>query len=198
MAITDNFNRASLGANWSAGTGTIWTIPSSVAARPVDQYAYSSIFRSEASFPDNQYAQAVVQWVNAGDLGSGGVGVRMSATDGIFAFINATDIILAKRVSSVNTYNLTTASLTTADGSPRTLKIVVTGTSVDVYADTVLLISAFTVAGIASGAPGLIAVTGPSTAGLPVADDFESTDASGSTPTFFGATPSCMVGLRYV
>jgi hypothetical protein len=176
--ITDDFNRASLGANWSAAAGTIWTIPSSAAVRSVSQYAFTGIMRTEASFPDDQYAQAKVQWVNAGDPGYGGVGARMSAGNGYFATITDTEIQLRKYVASSHTL-LDAISHTHTVATYYTVKITITGNLIDVDVDGVNYINDFADSSLASGAPGLMDVTGPSTAGLPLHDDFESTDASG-------------------
>ncbi len=200
MAITDDFNRASLGANWAAAEGTVWSINTSTTVRPVSTYSNTSIIRTEAAFPNDQYAQADIKWTGTSDDGHGGLIVRSNGTTTgyivRFDTGNTGVLYLYKRVAGTNTYLADSSTSQAADGAVVTVKLEAIGTAIKVYVGGVEKISA-TNGDIASGKPGLFALTGDQLIDF---DNFECTDASGggSVPAFFGMTPSCMIGLRYV
>ena len=102
------------------------------------------------------------------------------STDAYFATITDTEVQLRKRVASTNSLLDSVAHAHTV-ATYYTLKLTVAGNQLTVAVDGVNYITAFVDNSLSSGKPGLMDVTGPSTAGLPLHDDFESTDASAST-----------------
>ncbi len=176
--ITDDFNRASLGANWAAAEGTVWAINASTVVRPVSTYSQTGIIRTEAAFPNDQYAQVETRWTTTSDDGAGGLRVRSNGTT--TAYVTYFDagtglLMLYKRVAGVNTYLGDSGTSPLAVDTTGTLKLEAIGTAIKAYVNGVEKISA-TDAAIASGKPGLHALTGDQLVNF---DNFESTDASG-------------------
>ncbi len=175
MAITDDFNRASLGSGWETALSAAWTITAN-AAVPTSSYANTVIRRGEGNFPANQYSQAKCQVLApAGDLAKGGVGVRLDTTgNGYWLELGLGEVTLFRRLSGVNTY-LSDGVHAAVSGTYYTLKLVVTGTGLLGYVNGVLKVSYDDpTTTILSGKPGLTARTG----GIkPAFDDFECTDA---------------------
>lgn len=180
MAITDNFNRASLGANYETVLGTAWVTSGSVVAKPVSQYANTEIRRTESSFPNDQYAQVDTELTSGGgDGSSGGVGCRLDASgNGYVARINNTNNVTLYKVTGgagAQTY-LNDWVAVVLDNTLVTLKISASGTTIEVFCGGISLgttsDSTFT-----SGKPGCFANTGQ-TSLLPRFDNFECTDAS--------------------
>ena len=189
MAITDNFNRAALGANWEAAEGTVWTINGSTTVRPVSTYTRTAIIRTEAAFPNDQYAQADIQWTNTADQSYGGLMVRGNGANTYYLVRfdtgNVGGMTLYKRVAGAETYLGDVAASQAASGATVTVKLEAIGTAIKVYVGGVEKISA-TDSAIASGKPGLHAFTGNQAIDF---DNFECTDASAgaSRPMFRGS-----------
>lgn len=177
MAFTDNFNRASLGANWATVEGTAWVTVSSLYLKPGGQYQTTGV-RVVGTFPETQYAEVWTEVPSAaGDAASGfGPAVRMRASgDCYFAGLGLTTIYLYKHVNGISTY-LGEGVISISADTLTKVKLVVTGTSLEVFVGDVSK-ATLTDASIAAGNPGCHALTGE-TATLPRFDDFSSTDAS--------------------
>ena len=187
MALTDDFNRASLGTGWAAGESTIWTIPSSTFAQPAAQYVTTSILRTEASFPAVQYSQVDTAFTNpaSGDASSPGVLVRSNgSTTYYFAYVSsATGIaVIYKRSAGSNTFladsGVAVMTVDTVATMKLTVEEVATVTTLKFYVDGVEKISTTNATSpILTGKPGLMCVTGQ-TSLFAHYDNFESTDAS--------------------
>ena len=134
MAITDDFNRASLGSTWETVLGSAWQITRNEAA-PSGLLATTAMRRAEGNFAADQYAQAKCQVVSAfaGDSSRGGVAVRLDvAGNGYYWLLSLTDVSLWKRVAGVSTQIGTVAGAKTS-GTYYTLKLVVNGSSLTCY-----------------------------------------------------------------
>ncbi len=179
MPITDDFNRASLGANWAAAEGTIWAINASTTVRPVSSYAHTGIIRTEAAFPDDQYAQVDTRWTATSDDCHGGLRVRSNGTTTAYVTYfdtgNTGILYLYKRIAGANTYLGDSGSSVLAVDTTGTIKLEAIGTAIKVYVGGVQKISV-TDSAITSGKPGLHAFTGDQKVDF---DNFECTDASG-------------------
>ena len=181
MATRDDFNRATFdNGNWSAVAGSMWVTNGSATARPVSLSSLSIVRRAAAAFPNDQYAQCRCEWVSYGGGNSyGGIGVRLDGSgNGYFARVTSGGIVeLRKIVAGVNTF-LGDYSAGVGSNSLIELKLVATGTSIQLYISGFLQISV-TDASIASGKPGMQGYA-ETTGTQPDADDFECTDATGS------------------
>lgn len=171
MAITDTFADV-LTTRWQAALGAMWSQYDD-QARPNAFYANTAIRRSEGNFPDNQYAQAKCMAIVVGDNSRGGVAVRMDAAGNCYyAILTGSGVNLYKRVAGVSSY-ITDAPWGVVSGTLYTVKLVATGTTLQVYINESLVITR-TDSALAAGKPGLWAAMG----GVYIFfDDFECTDA---------------------
>ena len=174
MAITDNFNRASLGSDWQTVLGAAWRIAGNTVAAPVSQVANTAMRRAEGNFPDDQYAEAKCQASGASwDALRGGVAVRMDGSGNCYYFLlGVRSSEVYKRVAGVVTA-LRTVSFTVVEGTLYTVRLTVTGDSLAVLINGVSY-GTNTDSSLLTGKPGLYAVTGIS---VPSFDDFACTDA---------------------
>ncbi len=163
-AITDNFDRASLGSGWIVSEGSAWGIISSQFAAPTGtNSAAEALIRTEAAFPNDQYSQADIEYT-AGSLG--GLCARSNGADTYyFMYLTGTTCVLKKRIAGTNT----TIDERRQRQDERPERGMVGGSTVITATD----------ASIASGKPGMFALTG-SGASLPNFDNFACTDATPS------------------
>lgn len=158
MAITDDFNRASLGSGWEAALLAAWTIANN-AAQPVSTFANTATRRAEGNFPADQYAQARCQVVTTFDVARGGVAVRMdSAGNCYYVLLDGATPTLYKRVAGASAV-LGSFSFAAVNATYYTLRLTVTGTQLVVTVNGVTKMTV-TDAALVSGKPGLFAQTG--------------------------------------
>ena len=179
MAISDDFNRASLGTNWQKTLGTNdWAINASTTARPATAYTDTAM-RYVGTFPNDQYAEVDTEFTTGGDGGEGSVAVRMDASGNCYyAQIGNNSITIFKRVAGSRTY-LTDGSTTAAANTLYKIKIQVTGTSISAYLGGSLVCSTSD-SSLTSGNPGLFAHTGEGSL-YPDFDNFAATDVVGGS-----------------
>lgn len=174
MSFTDDFNRASLGANWATVQGTDWVTASSLYLKPGGQYQNTAV-RVVGTFPNDQLAEVWTEVVSgAGDpTGFHGPAVRMdNGGNCYFGIISETEVNIYKRVAGTNT-DLADFPLVSPTDTLIKLTLVVTGTSLELFVSDV---SQGTVsdASLTTGNPGCRALTGE-TAKFPRFDDFACT-----------------------
>lgn len=178
QTITDSFTGADndpLGSGWAAAEGTAWKITSNAAVQ-VSNYALSAMVRTETSFPDDQYSECVTGVWTGDSYSTGSPIVR--CTSNTYYHTAATGFgtayrTLYRRNSGTNTY-ITDFTLTQAIGSTYTLKLAVTGTTLEFFQNGV---SKGTVvnSSISSGKPG---IAGAKSGGVNApCDDFACTDS---------------------
>jgi hypothetical protein len=179
--LSDDFNRASLGSDWERVLGdTDWAINASTTARPGDDFADTAMRRTETSFPNDQFAEAKIEFESSGS-NRAGVAVRMDASgDCYFARINDTGVEVWKRVGGTNTF-VTDWGSTLSAGTFYTVRLAVVGTTLKLSVNG-LLRATVTDSALTSGKPGLWASTNDSS-GFPDLDDFLATAASGGAAT---------------
>lgn len=194
MAITDSFtgtDGAALGSGWELAEGTLaWEINSN-KARPRDNYAYSFMVRTEASFPDDQYAECLCGYFTGDSYSRTGPGVRISGSSGYYLIIADTSLGLYRRNAGTFT-EITTVSITHTKDVPEVFRLTATGTGLVATQGGVERINT-TYSGtgaLTSGKPGML---GLRQSQYPTCDDFACTDASGAaagqpTMTRFGGT----------
>ena len=172
---SDNFNRSSLGSNWTqqpgdSGTVVITGSAYCAASGSPDAFAYWSV----GTFGNDQFAQAKIQNItNWGD--DAGPAVRMSASANTcyrFVWLPGTNRWNLERVSSGSITNLDYATFPTPQNGD-IVKITAIGTSIRGYINGQLICQA-TDANIASGQPGIY--VGDSTTWL---DDWYASEIGG-------------------
>lgn len=174
MAFTDNFNRASLGANWDTVEGTDWVTSTSTVMKPGAQYVYTTVM-VVGTFPNDQYAEVWTETpVGSGDFTQCGPAVRVGATGDCYAArLTSTQITLYKRVSGTSSY-LNDTPYDVVPGTLYKVRLTVSGTSLQVFVNGISMFTN-TDADLSTGNPGCHALTGQ-TSLLPRFDDFESTE----------------------
>lgn len=197
--IKDDFNRATLGTtNWEKVLGTNnWATDSSATARPQTAYVDTAM-RYVGSFPNDQWAEADIEFTTGGDGAEGAVCVRMDGSgNSYYAQIGNNSITLFKRVAGTRTY-LTEGTVTAAANTLYRVRIEVIGTSIVAYFNNVFCCST-TDSSLTAGNPGLFAHTGQ-TSLYPDFDNFASTDAAvtGSTITPSGIASAEAFGSQTV
>lgn len=164
QVASDDFNRANgaIGSNWSthATNGTPQVNSNKINADANDSDC-SAYWNGSGSFNNNQYSQATITWGNNG--GAGGVSyagliVRATSTSCIFVQKDANNnnfiIMEVTGMDSSNIYNeIGRTTTVVANGS--VVRAEVIGTTVSVYDDNVLILTAET--SITTGKPGLLA-----------------------------------------
>jgi len=120
-SITDNFDRvdsSTLGSGWLANEVGMWSIVTNAAKGFTT--AFNSVIRSEASFPNDQYAQAD----HSGTTATPGVIIRSPGVGlypyYVFRIANSTTLDLREMTSYEVTSFLTSWAIT--DAAPRTVK----------------------------------------------------------------------------
>lgn len=173
---TDNFNRASLGANWSqqnaANAGNV-QIDSSIRAhgqynaQPTDQHA-TAVWAGSGSFNDDQYSLATLLTID--DLGTAnrvGVTTRASGSAGTRTHYEA--YVINNGVGNktthicrwVNGTRTALANTTVAWAANDTLRLVSIGTGHKVYRnDAEITALAVTDSNITTGKPGISSTSG--------------------------------------
>lgn len=159
MTGSDNFNRASLGADWdqTPGEGTTMTISASTVVVPTGPASDASISYNALGFGPDQFSEAACPVIDtstpAVDIGLG-VGVRMSGTDKTYyrLTVNQSGAVLSKQVAGAYT-ELATNSTSWANGDTAYLEAIDPG-SLTVNRNGVFLFGTVDSA-IASGRPGL-------------------------------------------
>jgi hypothetical protein len=190
---TDDFNRASLGANWAQNGDSGWGV--------VDTDGSSKVYGTEAAgasvrsaarwigagtFTDNQYASVVISGLTSigSNVNTIGAGCRMSGADGTrtFYYIWLEDLSdnadFGKFVNGTRT-SFTTGSITIVNGDR--IELECDGTTITAMINGVAIGGSFTTtdSSIATGTPGVIA-SGNNTGAL-VGDDWDGGNLSGVT-----------------
>jgi hypothetical protein len=152
MALSDDFNRAALGANWqtlSGGTGGVPTMDSSTAVKGANP-DYNGCWWTANAWNDTQTSYVVT---NPSSANYKGPAVRMNGTaqasSSFYCYFSHGEI---QRV--VNGFNTTVAGGLGVFGNGDNAEIRASGTSISAYRNGVLQGSA-TDAGIASGSAGI-------------------------------------------
>lgn len=178
MAFTDNFNRASLGANWATVLGTAWVTVSSLYLKPAGPYELAAV-QVVGTFNTDQYAEVWTEVPSgAGDVSLAGPAVRMNGTgDCYYVRFGLANVGLYKQVSGADTYlGDSNFSPPIAADTLAKVRLVVTGTLLEIFVAGVSVL-ALTDGTHSTGNPGCFARTGQ-TSLLPRFDDFASTDLS--------------------
>lgn len=170
----DNFNRSSIGTEWEAAEGSLWTIASSLYLKPVSFYMHTSV-RAVGSFPNDQLSEMMVEVAvtGAGDATfAHGPAVRIGPTgDCYFLWVELTKVGLYKRTAGSYSGIADSAPFATLSADTfYKFKLVVTGTSLEVFLNDVSILTA-TDSAITAGNPGAHALTGEASK-LPRFDDF--------------------------
>jgi hypothetical protein len=169
-SITDLFDRAdgSLGSGWEELEGSTWAVASN-QARSTAGGTIRTTRRTEASFPDNQWAQAEVERTAGGFTG---VGVRIAADgDSYLGFMDDTTVTLYDHTGGGGVSSLDSAAHASSAGVFQTMLVEVVGASITVDMEGVEVCSA-TDSAYASGKPGMASVNSNSDL-----DDFSCIDA---------------------
>ena len=176
LPATDNFNRASLGANWTALYGGPFGIFSSDDVYNTDGFAIGAIFWNPDTFSANQYAQLVLTALGF-DIGAIGPAVRCGETDNSYNWKGDDvpnpdpDRELTKVVAGTQTR---LASDTTAPGLNSLFRLEVSGSSLTAKDDGLTIFTATDTA-IASGSAGIFGHGDNTVRG----DDWEGGDLAG-------------------
>lgn len=197
MPITDNFNRASLGASWEAVLGPAWSLyndtvihVAEVARQDSVDYQFTAMRRTE-SFSGDHYAQADCEFTddtfatNGRDGGFASPAVRVQSNgDCYYAEMRNGYIDVNVRSGGVSTYIGDSGLLSPilSYNTLYTLKLVATGSSIQLYLNGVLK-ATITNSTLTGGKPGLFGYAGEATqdVALPAdTDNFECTDALAS------------------
>jgi len=178
-SITDDFNRASLGAGWELVSGaTAWETVGSVTARPTDNFATTATRRTESSFPNDQYAQGKCEFTTTGDYSRGAVAIRLDGSgNGYYLVMDTNNVALQKIVGGVDTY-IADSVVSASANTLYTLKLQATGTTLLGYFEGAEKINT-TDSAHSGGKPGMLQLTGDA-AQFSDHDDFECTDATAS------------------
>lgn len=190
MSISDSFtgtNGAAPGSGWTNQSGGAWEIFSN-GVRPTDDFSTSLLIRTEAEFPNDQYAQARIKYSSAvSDFPLNQVACRINGSgNGYQASIDSFGVTLTR--GAAGTYVTDTAIGGTSANTFYTVKIEAIGTTIKVYVDTGGGLTeriSVTDATYSSGKPALRSVTG-SVANMLEFDDFECTDAITQPPAIVG------------
>jgi hypothetical protein len=155
---TDNFDRGTLGANWSSATGTAgYTIVSNEAAPSASPSAEEAIFWNAESFAADQYSE--VTFVTGSNSAYIGPAVRCSSTSGgnYYGFYGDPNDRYLVRVVAGAWSQL--ATLGTGFTNGQLLRLVVQGDTLSAYVGTtpenLTLWTSVTDPNLTSGAPGL-------------------------------------------
>lgn len=183
MPITDPFTGANgdaPGPGWTNQSGGAWEIFNN-GIRPTDDFSTSLLIRTEASFPNDQYAQVKIKYSSAvSDFPLNQVSCRVDGSgNGYNVVFDGNGVTLTR--GAAGTYITDTAIGGTSANTFYLVKIEAAGTTIKVFVDTggglVERISV-TDATYSSGKPAIRSVTG-SVANMLEFEDFECSDASG-------------------
>lgn len=174
QTITDNFNRAdgTLGSNWEEVEGADWEVVSNAARYTNVSGTFHTARRIESAFPDNQYAQAMIERTGAGNYSS--PAPRMGATGTCYLILaDATGCDLRYHTGGGGFTLVDSVADTNAADTMTLFKIDCQGTTIAVDKSGSNLFTR-TDSNVTAGKPGLLAIRENADF-----DDFECTDASG-------------------
>jgi len=200
MAITDNFNRASIGSDWVTLSG-LWATSGSATARPQSAYNNNQVMaRAESSFPDDQYAQAKCEATTETNNGTGVIVRAADASNYYYAFVDqAGNLTLRKIVAGADSFIADYVISGFALSTFYTVKLVAAGSSLEVFLNGTSRITASD-SSLMSGKPGCYGAAQELT-NPPDVDDFECTSAlsgggGGSGSSAVIASPVAHAGPR--
>lgn len=180
MAITDTFTRADggLGSNWTALNGSTWAVVSNQAECQGGNYGGRVAIRSEASFPNDHYAQVKCLYNSSVDTGRGSPIVRgATGPDGYVLAVRAANYTEIHRLDNgAETYLGDGLHAVNSADTLYTYKITATGSTIAGAREGTQFASV-TDSTYGTGAPGMYGHMGNHNL---VFDDFESTDATAS------------------
>lgn len=171
--VVDDFNRANggLGSGWEHVKGASAMVISSNTAIAGASFEQEIERRSEATFPDDQFAQAKIQFTTGANASETGVAVRIDGSGNCYyARVGDTTITLRKIVAGVDTF-ITDFSLAHSVSTYYTVKLEVIGNNLIVTQDGVERINTNDT-DLTTGKPGIYA---NGNSDRPALDDFEAT-----------------------
>jgi hypothetical protein len=172
QTITDTFNRANevlTAGSWVEIEGTNWEVVSN-QARETTAVGVSTCRRSEATFPDDQYAQSKCKFTAGGASTPAG---RVGATGTSYlVLLDADSVDLYWHAGGGSSTLITSAAATQVSGTLYTIKIICTGTTIAVDREGSNVIST-TDSNVTAGKPGMASNNANQDQ-----DDFECTDAT--------------------
>jgi len=171
---TDNFNRASLGTNWTANNGA-WSIQGSVDLQETSAAAAAYLLRrSLEAYPSAQYSQGKIVNTNASTDRGMGVGVRISTAGAVTGyFANFLGTAAGPRINKViagTVTNLAAGSVTRALND--VVRLEVRGSVLQAYVNGILRATVDDPS-VAAGAPGFANELQSAAANLERYDDWE-------------------------
>ena len=201
MAITDNFDRAdgAPGANWvevylTAGKASAGIVSNQF--RSNQSFTYSHWRRTEATFPDDQYAQTSSKFDAVGFIGGQAFGRVSNDGDGYLAGGRwTTTISVLDRIDNGTTTSyLTEASRVHVTGTYYTIKVQAVGSTITAFEGGTEIMSA-TDSTYTSGKPGIFTYDSGGSANEAACDDFECTDASGGAAAVIPGSNLLFMGV---
>jgi hypothetical protein len=189
MPYTDDFNRASKGANWTDYAGVMEIYSSTkLGVDAAGSGADCICGYSAGTFANDQYAFAL--YASPNGLAEVGPATRCSTNNGIGINAPATYITLALMLSGFWS-SLGSGGTTISAGTK--VEVRSSGTSHSVYKDDVLFIGPFTNASLASGVAGAFGYSGAPGSANTALDSWEGGDLGGGAA---GAFPSVLRARR--
>jgi hypothetical protein len=187
--VVDDFNRANgaLGSGWEHVLGASAMVISSNTAIAGASFEQEIERRSEATFPDDQFAQAKIQFTTGANASETGVAVRIDGSGNCYyCRVGDTTITLRKIVAGTDSF-ITDFSLAHSVSTYYTVKLEVIGNNLIVTENGVERINTNDTS-LTTGKPGIYC---NGNSDRPALDDFEAT--AGTAGGSFSITPTATI-----